>query len=819
MSAQQEEGIVFATAASVGQASPQSIAARMPLPRVVYRRTHTVKRDRLLIVASLSIGTALLVCMLSSTYAVLIDPLPFPEANRVVTVSTIQSGSRFNSSLSDYDDLSESGGPLQHSVYVTSVFGGDVEIGGHPENFNGFNFEGDLMSVFGKAPVLGTPSDLDSNRERDTPAAILSYPAWVKFFGKDPHVLGKAVRIGPRVCAVRAVLPPEYQLALPADIWITAQRRNAGNRGNRDGRIFARLAPNVSVAAANVYLATMASSLQKEAPETNQGVTFETRLLRDSLVGESKTLLYLLAFGAAIVLCVAYFNVYQLLAAKAVAASAQWSIRLALGASRRRLFQDMLKEPMLLTLAGCTLGLLLSIAGVHALRTLAPAEIPRIADTRLVWQIAAASFVLSTVAAVLFTLLMFMRVLSLETDILSALRGGQRGTSIRYAFKGNRQFVLIAQIALSATLLISMAMAALALRKATDSPLGFNADGVSVTDLALKEPTNSAAGGQYVRDVIQRVSMLPGVGKVALASGAPFEDTSYTATFTTNEAGPGGGKDLRYVPVSPEFFHTLQTTVLRGRTFADSDDNSSPKVAILNRAAAQALFGAGQGLMQQLKGDLGRGESAMRVVGVVENIRQDPTTIVPPPIVYLPLAQAEARFVSLMVRANSTVGNAEIKSQIWALNANQAVPTTTRLVDLIDASLRRIRYMAFLMALFATATMLLSALGIYAAVAHWLSTSQKEIAVCIALGASYSGIRGSILARIMAVTGVAFAIGSIAALAASNSIRAFLYGVQPQFGAAFVWAASLLGATALLSSYVPAVRSRFVDPAELLRGE
>lgn len=299
-----------------------------------------MRRDGLFIIASISVGTALLACMLSSIYTVLIDPLPFPQANGIVTVNTIQGGSRSSSSLPDYDDLSKSGGPLQHGIYVTYAFGGDIEIDGHPETLSSFNFEGDLMSVFGKAPLLGDPGDLDSNRQRSTPAAILSYPAWVKFFGKDPHVLGKTVRIGPRVCEVRAVLPPEYQIVLPADIWITAQRRNAGNRANRDGRIFARLAPGISVAAANGYLAAVASSLQKEAPETNQGVAFESRLLRDSLAGESKTLLYLLASGAAIVLCVAYFNVYQLLAAKAVTASSQWSIRLALGARRTRLFQD-----------------------------------------------------------------------------------------------------------------------------------------------------------------------------------------------------------------------------------------------------------------------------------------------------------------------------------------------------------------------------------------------------------------------------------------------------------------------------------------------
>lgn len=458
-----------------------------------------MKRDPLLIIASISIGTALLACMLSSTYAVLIDPLPFTEANRIVSVSTVQDGSSFSSSLPDYDDLSRSGGPLEHSIYVASVFGSEVEIGGHPEDAHSVRFEGDLLSVFGKPPVLGDPGDLSNSKDQDTPAAILSYPAWVRFFGKDPHVLGKIVRVGARAYEVRAVLPPEYQMALTADIWLATPRQKTINRGNRDGKIYARLAPGVTVAAANAQLATVAASLQKEAPKTNEGVTFESKLLRDSLVGESKQLLYLLACGAAIVLCVAYFNVYQLLAAKAAATSARWGIRIALGASRKRLFQDMLKEPLLLSLAGCTVGLLLSIGSMQMLRALSPTDIPRIGETNLVWQVVAAVFVLSTAAAGLFTFLMFMRTLAFETDILGALRGGgQHGTSIRHALRAKRQVVLIAQITLSTALLISTGMVALALRQAISSPLGFSAEGVTVTDLALKEP-GEHCGGEPVR--------------------------------------------------------------------------------------------------------------------------------------------------------------------------------------------------------------------------------------------------------------------------------------------------------------------------------
>ena len=425
-------------------------------------------------------------------------------------------------------------------------------------------------------------------------------------FGKDPQALGKIIRIGASVYEVRAVLPPEYQMAMPADIWLATSRPKIVNRGNRDGKIYARLAPGNSVAAANAWLAPVAASLQKQAPKTNEGVTFESRLLRDSLMGDSKLLLYLLMSGAAIVLCVAYFNVYQLLAAEAALASSRWGIRIALGASRKRLFRDMLQEPLRLSLAGCTLGLLLSIGGMQMLRDLSSAQIPRIGDTRLIWQVALALFVLSTAAAGLFTVLMFFRTVAFEVDILGALRGGgQHGTSIRHALSVKRQVVLVAQITLSTALLISTGMVALALREAVSSRLGFYPEGVLVTDLDLKEPANTAAGSQYVRDLMQRLSLSSGVETAAATSSVPFEGNSYTATFNANDTG--GGRELQFAAVSPEFFHTMGITVLRGRTFSGLDSKDSPRVAILNQAAAQTLFGVGQSLNREMKGDVGMG--------------------------------------------------------------------------------------------------------------------------------------------------------------------------------------------------------------------
>lgn len=777
-----------------------------------------MKRDRLFIITSISVGTALLASMLSLLFSVVMAPLPFPQADRIITVATMQDGSPVSSSFLDYRDLSKSGGPVENSIYVQSMIG-NTEIGAHPETLYNVRFEGDLFSVFQKQPAMGDVRDLDSRRQQATPAALLSYAAWTKVFGNDPHALGKLIHIGSNLYEIRAVLSPEYQLVLPADIWVAARRKSPGDRASRDGRIYARLTRGVSLAATNGYLQSLASSLQKQAPDSNEGVTFQGALLRDSIAGQSKLLLYLLALGAAGVFSVAYFNVYQLLAAKAAAASPRWSLCVALGASRRRLFQAMLREPLLLSLAGCTIGLFLSILSTQVLRALSPTDIPRVADTRLVWQVGLASFVISILAAALFASLVLMRTLSLETTTASLHGGVRGGASIRHAFGAGKQVLLIAQIALSTTLLIAMGMLAAALRQATASPLGFDAQGVSVTDIDLKEPTDTSAGSQYVRQIMQHVSSLPGVLEVATSSIVPFQGRSYNATFTSGEMRQPSGRELQFAAVSPEFFQALQIRLLRGRSFLDSDNGSSPRVAILNQAAAQSLFGGVDSLNKQIRAELGRSASSAEVVGIVENVRQDPTNVLAPPIVYLPLPQVATYSVSLILRASTPVENSEIKSAIWSMNANQAVQETVRLVDLIDLSLSRIRYTAFLMTLFASVTMLLSALGIYAAVAQWLSTSQQEIALRLAFGATYSQIRGSILARIMAITALALVAGMLASMAASNTIRSLLYGVQPQLGTVLLATALLLGAVAFLASYIPALRSKFIDPVQLLRAE
>src|SRR5438270_4467294 len=402
-----------------------------------------MKKDHFFIVMSIAVGTALLACMLASIYAVLIDPLPFPRSNRIVSVHTMEGGLRTSSSLLDYYDLSKSGGPMENSIYVKSL-GGSTEIGGHPESLYSVRFQGNLFSVFEKRPVLGNPGDLDSNIQKNTPAAILSYPAWIKFFNQDPQVLGRIIHIGTTAYEIRAVLSPEYQLALPADVWVAAGYTDAGKRDSRDGRIFARLPSGVSVAAANSYAGTIGASLQENAPDTNQGILFKAFLLKDTLAGGAKQFLYLLGLSAAMVLCVAYFNVYQLLAAKLAATMARWSICLALGASRRRLFKDMLNEPLLLSAIGCGLGLFLSFLSTHIMAVFAPRDIPRIADTRLVWQVSLVLFACSALAATLFTWLMLVRVMSAET------RGGlqskvRSGASIRQAFSAKRQSMLIAQ--------------------------------------------------------------------------------------------------------------------------------------------------------------------------------------------------------------------------------------------------------------------------------------------------------------------------------------------------------------------------------------
>ncbi|HWF03203.1 MAG TPA: ABC transporter permease [Candidatus Angelobacter sp.] len=278
-------------------------------------------------------------------------------------------------------------------------------------------------------------------------------------------------------------------------------------------------------------------------------------------------------------------------------------------------------------------------------------------------------------------------------------------------------------------------------------------------------------------------------------------------------------KEFQFAAVSPQFFAALHLPLMNGRSFLDTDDSNHPKVAILNQAAAKELFGSQDGLNKQIQEDLADKPILLRVVGIVEDIRQDPTTVIAPPIVYLPLEQTPMSSVSLVILASVIPSNGEIQSRIWSLNANQAVGETTELTSLIDLSLRRIRFLALLMTLFSAITMLLSALGIYATVMQWLSTAQQEIALRLAFGATHSQIHNSVVMRVMLTTGVALGIGLLASLGISTSLKSLLYGVQPELGAVWISAALLLGIVAFVSCYMPALRSKFVSPLQLLRSE
>jgi putative ABC transport system permease protein len=362
-------------------------------------------------------------------------------------------------------------------------------------------------------------------------------------------------------------------------------------------------------------------------------------------------------------------------------------------------------------------------------------------------------------------------------------------------------------------------MVAVAVRSATGASLGFASNGIYVTDLFLKQPTNSAAGNEYVRQLMTSVGSLPGVGSVALTSSVPFRRTSYNAAFAASGSEQWQRRQLQYVAVSPNLFATLQIKTVCGREFTYGDNYNATKVAVLNEAAAQMFFGNNDALHKELKTYFGTDTSILEVVGVVGNIRQDPTTVVVPPIIYIPMAQAVMYSVSFVLRADAAVTPLDIKARIWSINANQVVEETEKLADLIDASLRGIRYMAFLMTLFAVITMFLSGVGIYATVAQWLSTSQKEIALHLVLGATYHQIRRTILARIIALTVTALAIGIFVAFAGSIVLKSLLYGAAPRLDAVLPLAVSLVGAIALLCGYAPTLRSKFIAPAELLRSE
>ncbi|HXT27930.1 MAG TPA: ABC transporter permease [Vicinamibacterales bacterium] len=795
----------------------------------------------LVAVATLALGIGANTAIFSIVNAALLNPLPFPDSDRLVVVSkTVQRDTveRRPFSYPDYRDMRD----RQQTFDALAAWSGEAFTLALP-NSPARQVEGELASagyfeMLGATPVAGRTFTKQEDDERDAhPVALISYALWQKDFGSDPATVGRAVTLNDRSFTIVGVLPRGFRgLDDDTEVWVpmgmlalAEPARFYDSRGARWHGVVARRKPGVSLAQANADVVTIARQLEQTYPDSNAKYGATALDLRQETVGQLQPLLLTMLAAVGFVLLIACVNLANLLLARASTRQRETAIRAALGADRRRLVAQFLAEGTILSLLGATGGLILSMWSVDAITALAPAGLPSFVVARLDWRVLLFVVAIACGAALLLGLLPALQ--GSRPDLNDALKDGMRGSSGGRERARVRSALVIAEVALSLLLLVGAGLMVRSFLNLQRVSVGFRADRAATLRLALPQKYTSDDLPRAAADLAARVAAVPGVAHAAVATDAPFSGGS-SATIvspegTDTETAARGIRVYRHA-VSPGFFAALGIEIAAGRDVDAHDVRGTQPIAIVSRRFAAKAWPGADPIGKRFTIGQPRGAQTewIAVAGVVSDIRYrtlvaDTSRAPEDPDVYFPFAQRPDRALSLVIGANAAPATL-IAPAREAVNAfDRDIPTfgERTFSGLVAARTASFRLSAGVMSFFGAVALLLAGLGVYGLINYSVSQRRQEIGVRVALGARRSEIYGLVLKDAMRLVIAGLAIGLVASLPAARLIRAQLYGVAPADPVTYAVIAGLLLATGIGATLLPARRAARVDPIVALRAD
>ncbi|HVZ79142.1 MAG TPA: ABC transporter permease, partial [Gemmatimonadaceae bacterium] len=783
-------------------------------------------------ILTLTLGIGATTTMFSVLYGVLLRPLPFEDASRLVVLhETTPLVGTVSVSYPDFSDWRAQSRQFSQLAFVHDV---GFTLGGvaRPESLSGDAVSANLLSMLGVRPLLGRDFTAAEERPGTNQVAMLSYALWQSRFGGNPDVLGRTLTLDGRAFAIVGVLPPAYRflhradVLVPIGVWRADDRDEAEQRGRRgDSVVVGRLAPAASLASARGELQGIASRLETAYPATNDRFGVQLESLRDVLVGDVRPTLLVLGGAVLLVLLVACANVANLLLSRDVARAREIALRSVFGASRMRIAAQMLTESLVFAALGGCLGLLAAVGGVRALTALMPEELARFVSLNgFVLLFTAGVIVLVTLLFGIAPAMHFARPharASLREDARTASAGVQRG---RW-----RALLAASEIALALVLLAGAGLMTRSLVRLLSVDPGFRVDHLltATMDLPMLRYADDGAKLRFWSQLLERLQATPGVETAALGTVVPFTGNHNRGDITIEGMAlpsPGSFPHPDYHLVSPGYVRLLGITVLRGRTFTDADIEGAPRVGLINAHLAEQYFPGQNPIGKRFM--LGHPAASqppewITIVGEVGDTKlyglANPSRLE----IYLPYRQAPAGQMNLLVRSAAPPASltTAIRDAVASIDKDEAVPDVTPMDDLRMQSVGNRRTALILLGIFSALALLLAAIGIYGVIAYSVAQRGQEIGIRAALGAQ----QGDILAMVLAQGGRIALVGALAGLvvaaALTRLMSGLLYSVSAFDPVTFASASGVLVAVAMLASYVPARRAARVDPMVALRCE
>ena len=797
-----------------------------------------------LIVLTLGIGATTAIS--SVVDAVVLRALPFDEHDQLVAVGERQaSDSRTGSNTREPDALgfvapqNYMDWAAQHRVFesIAAIASGWLtlrEPGVEPESLVPQRVTAQFFDVLRVRPAIGrifTAENEISGRDR---VAVLSDALWRRRFGGDPQIVGRTIPLddvegGEGKYEVLGVMPPGFAypvgVSRPTDIWIPYVVPNDQRIRNPTSRsmylqVIARLKPDVSLAAAQAQMDQIAAALETANPQWNKDSRIGVRPLIDHVVGSrTKSWMLMLLGAVGIVLLIACANVANLLLARATAREREIGIRAALGASRWRLFRQLMIESLLLSTFGTVCAIAIGWWAVEILRNAMPENLPRVTAIALNMRILVAAAGLSLITGVVFGAVPALQ--SSRPDAATALKDGGR-SSAGVTHQRLRAALVIAEVALAVVLIVGAALFIGSFVSVMRTDLGFSPEHVLTAQISppfqfrsvVVRPTNRAP---VFAEIVERIRRNPGVLNASIGA-VPLGGSNLMSTSVTI---PGkfdltAGESIGMTKVTPDYHNALKIPLRRGRFFEPTDRQGAPPVAIINDSAAAKYFPG--------EDPIGRSigiEGNRTIVGIVGDVHQSSFEIAPRTEAYIPIEQSLVVGSELVIRASGNPYDVlpQVKAAVFAVLPDVPLRNIRTMDELIGMRVAQRKVSMLLLGLFGLLGLVISAIGIYGVMAYLVSQRVREIGVRMALGATRANVIRMVLlnACVLVVSGLI--LGAVGAWYLSATARTFLFSIEATDPRAFAAAFLLLALAALVASAIPARRAASVDPMVALRAE
>ena len=781
--------------------------------------------------ATLAFGIGANTAIFSVVNGVLLRPLPFPEADRLVAVyQTFPNQNVSNAGLSypNYADLSAAarsfetlGAIRMHDYTLTGR--------GEPMLAVAATVTSNVFAVFRATPLLGRVLAAADDSPGAPPVAVLSEKLWRERFGGDPSVLGQSVLLDARPFTIVGVLPAAFRTppeSPPAELWTPLVQDPVfadleERRGGHYLTVVGRLAPDAALPAANGEAAAIQTRLAHQFPKENEGWGIRLVPLAEGLVAGVRTALWVLLGAVALVFLIACANVANLLLVRSAARSREVAVRTALGAERGRLVRLLLTESLVLGFAGGALGIALAAAGMGALRGWLPADLPRAADVRLDLRVLAFSVVVSILSAAIFGLVPALQ--ASRADLAVGLREGAPASGESGAKRRLRDLLRVAETALSFVLLVGAGLLGRSFLRLQSVRLGFEPEHVLTAGLSLPRAQYAKPDqwiGFYTR-LVERLQAIPGVAGAAAALPLPLEGGGLHFEFKIEgRPAPATALDFsaNYTAVTPQYFSVLRVPLLRGRVFAESDAATAPKVCLISDTFAKRYFPGEDPLGHSLV--FGFTDSVpRRIVGVVGDVRRDGLAAVSRPEMYVPFVQDPWWASYLALRASGDPGAlaSAVRREVHAIDPTLPIEGAQPMTQVVYDSVAQPRFRTRLVGVFGAAALLLAVLGIYGVMSYSVGRRAREVGIRAALGASRGDVLRLVLRQGLGLTALGLAGGALGSAILTRFVASVLYDVGPLDPATYAGVALLLAAAGALACLLPAFRATRVNPVRALR--